>query len=164
VGGPTGTCKKKKEGLVEEMEKNTMDDFRLMLDQLQWIDHKVKTRKGWWRRWRRTQGMISAWCWTTPVDRPPGKNKEGLVEEMEKNIRDEFILMLDQLQRTELLLGRNGMLSWVVSIHKFRDTVPFCADERAGSPEGEENGWTCGLPSADTGHREHEPPVPGTEP
>jgi hypothetical protein len=42
---------------------------------------------------------------------PPGKNKEGLVEDLVKNIREEFSLMLDQLQWMELLLGRNGMIS-----------------------------------------------------
>ncbi len=32
------------------------------------------------------------------MDGPPGKNKERLVEETVKNIREEFSLMLDQLQ------------------------------------------------------------------
>jgi hypothetical protein len=53
------------------------------------------------------------------VDGLPGKNKEGQVEDIVKNIREEFSLMLDHLQWMELLLGR------VVSIHKFRDTVFF---------------------------------------
>jgi hypothetical protein len=45
------------------------------------------------------------------VDGPTGKKKkEGLVEEMVKNIREEFSLMLDQIQWIELLLGRNGTI------------------------------------------------------
>jgi hypothetical protein len=40
------------------------------------------------------------------VDGPPGKNKEGLVEEMVKNIREEFSLMLDQLQLMDLQVRR----------------------------------------------------------
>jgi hypothetical protein len=32
------------------------------------------------------------------------------VEEMVKNIREEFSLMLDQIQWIELLLGRNGTI------------------------------------------------------
>ncbi len=34
----------------------------------------------------------------TPVDGPTGKKKERLVEEMVKNIREEFSLMLNQLK------------------------------------------------------------------
>ncbi len=45
------------------------------------------------------------------MDGPTGKKKkEGLVEEMVKNIREEFSLMLDQIQWIELLLGRNGTI------------------------------------------------------
>ncbi len=32
------------------------------------------------------------------MDGPPGKNKEWLVDEMVKDIKEEFNLMLDQLQ------------------------------------------------------------------
>ncbi len=49
MDGPTG--KKKKEGLVEEMVKNIREEFSLMLEQLQWMDPQVRTRKGWWKRW-----------------------------------------------------------------------------------------------------------------
>ncbi len=48
MDGPTG---KNKEGLVEDMVKNIRGEFSLMLDQLQWMDPQVRTRKGWWRRW-----------------------------------------------------------------------------------------------------------------
>jgi hypothetical protein len=48
VDGPPG---KNKEGLVEEMVKNRREEFSLMLDQLQWMDPQLITRKGWWRRW-----------------------------------------------------------------------------------------------------------------
>ncbi len=43
-----------KEGLVEEMVKNIRTEFSLMLDQLQWMDPQVRTRKGWWKIWLRT--------------------------------------------------------------------------------------------------------------
>jgi hypothetical protein len=36
---------------VEEMVKDIKEEFSLMLDQLQWIDPPVRTRKGWWIRW-----------------------------------------------------------------------------------------------------------------
>jgi hypothetical protein len=52
VDGPTG--KKKKEVLAEEMVKNIKEKFRLMLDQLHWVDPQVhvrRRRKGWWRKW-----------------------------------------------------------------------------------------------------------------
>jgi hypothetical protein len=48
VDGPTG---KKKEGLVQEMEKNIREEFSMMLDQLRWMDPQVRTMKGWWKRW-----------------------------------------------------------------------------------------------------------------
>jgi hypothetical protein len=48
VDGPPG---KNKEGLVEEMVKHIREEFSFMLDQLQWMDPQVRTRKGWWRIW-----------------------------------------------------------------------------------------------------------------
>ncbi len=46
MDGPSG--KKNKEGLVEEKVKNIRKEFSLMLDQLQWMDPQVRTRKVWW--------------------------------------------------------------------------------------------------------------------
>ncbi len=48
MDGPPG---EKKDGLVEEMVKNIRKEFSLMLDQLQWMDPQVRSRKGWGRRW-----------------------------------------------------------------------------------------------------------------
>ncbi len=109
VDGPTG--KKKKEGLVEEMVKNIREEFSLMLDQLQRMDPQVRTRKAGGGDGEEHKGGVQLDARPTPVDGPTGKNKEGLIEEMVKNIREAFSLMLDQIQWIELLLGRNGTLS-----------------------------------------------------
>ena len=38
-----------KKGLVEELVKSMKKEFRLMLEELQWMDSQVK--RGWWRKW-----------------------------------------------------------------------------------------------------------------
>jgi hypothetical protein len=48
VDGPPG---KNKEGLVENLVKNIREKVSFILDQLQWMDPQVRTRKGWWKRW-----------------------------------------------------------------------------------------------------------------
>ncbi len=93
--GPPG---KNKEGLVEDLVKNIREEFSLMLDHLQWMDPQVRREgRAGGGDGEEHKGGVQLDAGPTPVDGPPGKNKEGLVEEMVKNIR-EFSFMLDQLQ------------------------------------------------------------------
>jgi hypothetical protein len=66
-----------KKGLVEEMVKNIREEFSLMLDQLQWMDPQVRTRKGWGGDGEEHKGGVQLDAEPTPVDGPQVRTRKG---------------------------------------------------------------------------------------
>ena len=97
-----------KKQVADEMVERIREEFKIMLQQLDWMDPEVYIQ---YRRWWRGSGRSSRYIYSTGdggedqggvQDRAPAAGLDGskgiyTVHEMVERIREEFKIMLEQL-------------------------------------------------------------------